>query len=324
MKTRLIVYPLLLLALLLLWAQFTQPILPIDNSGAVVNADPGRLRSQVSTLSRQFYPRHQGHPENLARLADYILDTLQQTGADVSLHSFEVSGERYSNVYARFGPDTTERIVVGAHYDTAGEQPGADDNASGVAGLLELAQLLKHTQLPLRVELAAYTLEEPPYFRTADMGSARHVKRLQQEGAQIRLMISLEMIGYFSDEPGSQRFPMPILRLFYPDEGNFIAVIGRFLQGRYARAVKRAMRGASPLPVYSLNAPSRVSGVDYSDHLNFWNAGLPAVMITDTAFYRYNGYHRSTDTPERLDYRRMAMVVDGVYAAVLAVADAGP
>ena len=321
MKTRLIIYPLLLIALFALWLQVTQPIFQVDNSVAVVSTDHQRLRTHVETISQDFYPSDEGHPENLANLAAYIQSAFEYTGADVTRHTFKVNGNNYSNVYAAFGPATQDRIIVGAHYDTVPGTPGADDNASGIAGLIELAHLLKNTALPMRVELAAYTLEEPPYFYTPQMGSAQHVKLLQQENVKVRMMFALEMIGYFSDEPDSQHLPMPFLSLLYPDEGNFIMVAGQFLDGANVRIIKRTMRGASPLPVYSINAPGNVLGMNLSDHVSFWNADLPAVMITDTAFYRYDGYHSPTDTADRLDYERMAMVVEGVYAAVLAMAD---
>jgi hypothetical protein len=172
----------------------------------------------------------------------------------------------------------------------------------------------------MQVDLVAYTLEEPPYFRTPMMGSAVHARSLKQQGHAVRAMVALEMIGYFSDAPNSQSFPSPILKLFYPTKGNFIAIVGKVGQGAVVRRAKRAMRGASALPVYSINAPRFVPGVDFSDHLQYWAAGYQAVMITDTAFYRNPRYHTAHDTPETLDYTRMAMVVQGVYAAVLAFA----
>lgn len=321
MKKVLVTFLLLLAAAIALWAQVTQPIFPVDNKNAELRVDPQRLRDHVEMLSETFYPRNEENAENLARVAMYIKKVFEEIGVDVSLQTFKTNGREYSNVIASVGPDTEERIIVGAHYDTAGALPGADDNASGVAGLLELARLLKDTPLPLRVDLAAYTLEEPPYFRNEQMGSAHHVKLLQEQGARVRMMLALEMIGYFSDEPGSQWYPLPGMYLSYPRVGNYIAVVGKFFGGANVRTIKRAMREASPLPVYSLNAPSSVPGVDFSDHLNFWKAGMPAVMITDTAFYRNAEYHSPGDTADRLDYTRMAMVVQGVYAAVLALAD---
>jgi Zn-dependent M28 family amino/carboxypeptidase len=231
-----------------------------------------------------------------------------------------VDGKSYRNVIAQLGPDTAERIVVGAHYDTAGPLPGADDNASGVAGLIELAHLLGKQQLPMRVELVAFTLEEPPYFRTTGMGSSVHAESLRKQNIRVRAMLCLEMIGYFSDVANSQHFPAAILQALYPSKGNFISVVGRFGEGLLVRRVKSAMRKASPLPVHSINAPSFVPGVDFSDQLNYWAAGYDAVMITDTAFYRNPNYHTAYDTAEKLDYKRMGRVVEGVYAAVLELA----
>jgi Zn-dependent M28 family amino/carboxypeptidase len=260
------------------------------------------------------------HIENLDRVAAYIKEELSQTTPHVSEQAYRVQGKTYRNVAAHFGPESEERIIVGAHYDTAGPLPGADDNASGVAGLIELARLLGRQQLPLRVELVAFSLEEPPYFRTTAMGSSVHAESLRNQNVQVRAMISLEMIGCFSDAPDSQHFPIGVLSAFYPSKGNFIGVVGRLGDGLLARKMKSAMRDATPLPVYSINAPRFVPGVDFSDQLNYWNAGYGAVMITDTAFYRNRNYHTAEDTADKLDYKRMAMVVEGVYAAVMELA----
>jgi Zn-dependent M28 family amino/carboxypeptidase len=302
------------------WAWVTQPLSANVNMNvsSVVSVEPARLEAHVRMLSEAFFPRDEGHPENLDRAAAYIRQEFERAKGKVSEQPYEVAGNTYRNVTALFGPDTRERIVVGAHYDTAGEQPGADDNASGVAGLVELAHLLGTVSLPLRVELVAFTLEESWYFGTSQMGSAMHAQSLQQQGIAVRVMFSLEMIGYFTDAPNSQSFPVSLLRAFYPSRGNFIAVVSKLDQGLVVRRVKKAMRSASPLPVYSLNAPRFVPGIDFSDHRNYWRAGYDAVMITDTAFYRNKNYHTVRDTPDTLDYQRMAMVVQGVYAAVLA------
>jgi Zn-dependent M28 family amino/carboxypeptidase len=186
-----------------------------------------------------------------------------------------------------------------------------------VAGLIELALALA-AQPPARpVELVAYTLEEPPFFRSAAMGSMQHARALHEAGTEVALMISLEMIGTFSDAPGSQRYPVPGLSLIYPDQGNFIAIVSRVQDIAATRALKASMRGATPLPVRSINAPPALVGVDFSDHLSYWTHGYPAVMVTDTAFYRNEHYHQPTDTADRLDYRRMAQVVEGVAAFAL-------
>jgi hypothetical protein len=306
--------------LLAVWFWITQPLFSSPKPLATLSVDPARLEAHVRMLSTQLHPRDEGHPENLDRAAAYIRAECQRAGGVVFEQPYEVNGRTYRNVTAFFGPETSERIVIGAHYDTAGALPGADDNASGVAGLIELAQLLGKQQLPMRVELVAFTLEEPPYFRTEQMGSAIHAASLRKQSVDVRVMISLEMIGYFSDEPESQNFPAPFLGAFYPSRGNFIAVVGTLGEGLLVRRVKAAMRRASPLSVYSINAPSSVPGVDFSDQLNYWNAGYDAVMITDTAFLRNQNYHTVYDTPDRLDYQRMAMVVEGVYAAVIVLA----
>jgi len=298
----------------------TQPLLSIATPNTQRIVDPSRLEAHVRKLSVELAPRDESHIENLDRVAAYIKSEFSQTGASVSEQPYRVQGKSYRNVIAQFGAESAERIIIGAHYDTAGPLPGADDNASGVAGLIELARLLGKQHLPLRVELVAFSLEEPPYFRTTSMGSSVHAESLRKQNIRVRAMFSLEMIGYFSDAPNSQHFPVGVLSAFYPLTGNFISLVGRPSEGLLVRQTKAAMRSASPLPVYSINAPTFVVGVDFSDQLSYWNAGYSAVMITDTAFYRNRNYHTVQDTEEKLDYHRMAMVVEGVYAAVAELA----
>jgi len=276
--------------------------------------DPARLEAHVKKLSVDFYPRSFEHRVNLERTAAYIEGQFKEAGAQVSTQEIAVQGERYKNVIARFGPERGRLLVLGAHYDSHGKTPGADDNASGIAGLLELARLLGQSRPSRPVELVAYTLEEPPHFRTQHMGSVWHARALKAEGREVELMLSLEMIGYFSDRPGSQAYPTALMKLGYPDRGNFIALVGRFGDFGLSRSVKAVMAGASELPVYSLNAPSLVQGVDFSDHRSYWAQGYPALMVTDTAFMRNRNYHGAGDTFDKLDYRRMAMVVQAVYA----------
>ncbi|MGH9754088.1 MAG: M28 family peptidase [Blastocatellia bacterium] len=319
LKAMLYILAAALFLIIVLCLYVTQPLIRSANISAPVSVDPKRLEAHVRTLAETFVPRDESHPENLDRCAAYIRREFESANARVSEQPFTVAGKTYRNVIAHFGPETKEMVVVGAHYDTAGPLPGADDNASGVAGLLELARLLDNARLPIRVELVAYTLEEPPFFRSKQMGSAMHAKALKRDGAVVRVMFSLEMIGYFSDARDSQRFPSSVLSLFYPTKGNFISVIGKMGEGMLVRKIKKAMAGATSLPVYSINAPRLIPGVDFSDHLNYWQEGYPAVMITDTAFYRNANYHTISDRAERLDYRRMGQVVEGVYAAVVDV-----
>jgi len=310
----------LVVLLVVLWFWVTQPLFVQPKTVARVSVDPARLEAHVRMLSEQLSPRDESHPENLDRVAAYLKKEFEAAKAVVSEQPFQVQGKTYRNVIAQFGPDTSERIVVGAHYDSAGPFPGADDNASGVAGLIELARLLGQVPPAIHMELVAFTLEEPPYFRTQQMGSAIHAASLVKQGVRVRAMLALEMIGYFNDAPGSQKLPASFLAASYPSQGNFIGVVGTFGEGLLVRRVKGAMREGSALPVYSISAPSFIPGVDFSDHLNYRQAGYAAVMITDTAFYRNQNYHAASDRAQTLDYQRMAMVVEGIYAAVLALA----
>ncbi|HEY8227208.1 MAG TPA: M28 family peptidase [Pyrinomonadaceae bacterium] len=317
MKLMLLLCLVFVCAIVFAWFWITQPEWSATASDHSALFDAARLEQHVRKLSTDFSPRDESHPENLDRVAAYIREEFQRAGGVVSDQPYTVNNKIYRNVVATFGPDVNECVIVGAHYDTAGPLPGADDNASGIAGLVELATLLRTANLKSRVELVAFTLEEPPYFRSAAMGSAVHASSLRKQGARVKAMLSLEMIGYFSDATGSQHFPTPLFAWLYPNQGNFIAVAGRLREGLLVRRVKAAMRGGSRLPVYSINAPTLVAGIDFSDQLNYWQAGYPAVMITDTAFYRNPNYHSPGDTPEKLDYKRMAMVVEGVYSAVV-------
>lgn len=316
----LLVVLIFLLLLVGFWFCVTQPLLSGASPNPERTVDPSRLQAHVRKLSVEFSPRDESHLENLDRVAAYIKDEFSQTTAFVTEQLYRVQGKSYRNVIAQFGPESEERIVVGAHYDTAGPLPGADDNASGVAGLIELARLLGRQQPPMRVELVAFSLEEPPYFGTTGMGSSVHAESLRKQNIRVRAMFSLEMIGCFSDAPYSQHFPVGILGALYPSTGNFISVVGRLSDWSLVRRTKAAMGNASPLPVYSINAPTFVPGIDFSDQLNYWHAGYSAVMITDTAFYRNSNYHTAQDTEEKLDYKRMAMVVEGVYATVTELA----
>ena len=286
------------------------------NRPSAVTVDAARLKAHVGTLSEALHPRDWTHVDNLAKCADYIATHFTNAGAAVQSQVFDVEGRQYRNVIGRFGVGKGAKVIIGAHYDTCGRTPGADDNASGVATLIELAYLLGRDAPAREVELVAYALEEPPFFRTQSMGSAVHAKSIAGEKATITGVIVLEMVGYFRDERGSQSYPAILLRLMYPDRGNFIAVAGPWDQGDWIKTVKVGMKGATDLPVYSIRAPTIVPGVDFSDHLNYWPYGIKAVMITDTAFYRNKAYHTTGDTANRLDYSRMSKVVVAVFEAI--------
>lgn len=298
--------------------QVTQPWTTVIRSSPVARADAIRLERDVRELSQRYPGRNASQPAVLEGAAAHVEARLAQWGLPVESQRFEVRGQSFRNLVVRLGPDTPDVVVVGAHYDVFGNLPGADDNASGVAGLLELARLLKGRPLARRVELVAYTNEEPPFFRTRSMGSAVHAAGLRDAGKRVPLMLSLECIGYFADTPGSQLHPVRLMDALYPTTGHFIALVGFYRDGAVSRQVKAAMAGATALPVHSINAPGFVLGVDFSDHLNYASDGFVGMMVTDTAFYRNRAYHTAQDTWDRLDYVRMAQVVDAVAAAVMA------
>ncbi|MDF1751202.1 MAG: M28 family peptidase [Verrucomicrobiales bacterium] len=302
--------------LLFIWVFLAQPSLK-RSSPSDVSVSPVNLEAHVRKLAIEFSPRNAAHIGNTNRTADYIKQQFEGIYAPgVSEQRFQVGSYRYRNVSLLIGNPEDERIVIGAHYDGFGPYQAADDNASGVAGLIELARLCANHDFGTAIEFVAYPLEEPPYFGTGNMGSARHASDIAAQGRACRFMISLEMIGYFSDEPDSQKYPHPLLYLFYPSKGNFITVVGNTENRRLTKSIKTGMKGATSLKVRSLCGPASIPGIDFSDHRNYWATGVPAVMVTDTAFYRNLAYHTSGDTADRLDYKKMAMVVVGVYEAL--------
>lgn len=306
----------LLLASLGVVSCVTQPLVrPIASRD--VNVDSIALEHHVRVLAVTLHPRSVDHPANLDRAADYVLAQLRATGAATAEQIVEADGKQFRNLIARFGPREGPLIVIGAHYDSCGDTPGADDNASGVAGLLELARLLALQPPKHAVELVAYTLEEPPYFRTDSMGSHWHARELKRANREVRLMLSLEMIGFYRDGKKSQAYPLSALKMLYPDEGNFIGIVAPLGDFTATRRVKGLFQGASDLPVVSINAPRTLQGVDFSDHASYWRFGMPAMMITDTSFFRNPNYHEVSDTPETLDYVRMAKVVRAVHAVAM-------
>jgi hypothetical protein len=289
------------------------------NQPSTAAVDPERLRAHVVKLSEEFHPRAYTDAENLARCADYIADEFASAGLVVSRQPYEAMGYTFDNVIGRLPGKAAGTIVVGAHYDAYGRTPGADDNASGVAGLIELAYLLRDADLAHSLELVAYCTEEPPFFAGDGMGSVHHARSLADGDETVVAVLVLEMIGYYSDKRWSQGYPLLMLHLFYPSRGNFIGIVGNTKQRALLKRVKWAMRGSTKLPVRSACIPSFVQGVDFSDHRSYWPHGIPAVMITDTAFYRNRHYHGADDTADTLDYHRMAHVVVGVYEAVKAM-----
>lgn len=301
-----------------IWMYLAQPTFS-DSPASAVRVDGNQLRQHVVVLSETFYPRSFAYRQNLINVIDYIKRHFESAGGTVSIQEFTASeqdlGEviiprqNYANLSCVFGKGKGRKVIIGAHYDSFEDTPGADDNASGVAGLIELAYLFQKNPPDREIELVAYSLEEPPFFATDEMGSYVHAKSTAENSVQPVGVIVLEMIGYFTDEPESQTYPAPGLGAIYPQKGDFITVVGNTDQRDFTRRVKILMKGRTPLPVYSLVGPSSLRGVDFSDHRNYWKFGINAVMITDTSFYRNPNYHRPEDTANTLDYDRMSQVV---------------
>lgn len=247
----------------------------------------------------------------------YIFGELYEVCDTVIIQPFTVYDDIYFNVIGRIGKKNAPKIIVGAHYDVCGDQPGADDNASGVAGLLELARLFSNVKSNYQLEFVAYSLEEPPFFKTEQMGSYIHARSLSESNDKVVGMVCLDMIGYFDSDLNSQNFPLKTLKLFYGTKGNFITVVQKFNNGKFGRQFNRQMKNAGFIPTKSFKAPKIVEGVDFSDHLNYWKFGYSAVMVTNTAFYRNHNYHEVTDTIDTLDIYRMCLVIDEVYLSIL-------
>ncbi len=242
-------------------------------------------------------------------------------GYDVAVQSYQAAGVLSENLEAtRTGQSRPSEIVlIGAHYDSVQGSPGANDNASGVAALLEISREFAQLTPDCSVRFVAFVNEEPPFFYWDQMGSMVYAKAARARSDDIKLMVSLEMLGCYSDEPGSQSYPLP-LRFFYPDRGNFIAFVANLRSRKPLHRLVAAFRAHSDFPAESLATFEFIPGVAWSDQLSFWREGYPGLMVTDTAFYRYAYYHTALDTPEKLNYPAMARVVLGLQQAVATVA----
>ncbi len=285
------------------------------NGQITLHSDTGRIRNDLVRITKTDRPRNYQNLNALNYVADYIFNELRQGCDTVYFQEYQVNGSTYKNVIGKKGKNKPGKIIIGAHYDAAGNQEGADDNASGVSGLLELSRLISNEDLKYQIEFVAYTLEEPPFFRTDNMGSHIHARSLSDKQEQITGMICLEMIGYFSDEKNSQDYPISALKLLYGTKGNFITVVQKTENGAFGPTFSRIMKKQKRIRTISFKG-SDVAGIDFSDHLNYWRYNYPAVMITNTAFFRNKNYHKSTDKLETLDLYRMALVIDEVFLAI--------
>lgn len=280
-----------------------------------------RLEQHVRQLAGVIGERNVHRPQALDAARRYIEQTWQQQGYTVSAQEYRVGELPCANLeVTRPGTRHPEQILlVGAHYDTVLGSPGANDNGSGVAALLELSRLLGKVAPEITIRFVAFTNEEAPFFFTNRQGSRRYAKRARKNGDDIRLMIALETIGCYASAPGSQQYP-PLFRLFYPDRGDFIALVSNLRSRRVMRRLAKAFRSVSDFPLEHVATFSAVPGVAWSDHLSFWHHGYRALMVTDTAFYRYPHYHSPEDTPDKLDYAGLAQVTEGLAGAIALIA----
>lgn len=289
-------------------------------------ASPGekRLAADVQALVGGIGPRNYAHPAGLARAEAFMKKSLIGAGYSVEEQPYVVRPPGMSidvpmrNFIATLpgASSAAPVLVIGAHYDTALETPGADDNASGSAALLELARRFKGKSGAVEVRFVAYGSEEPPFFGTKQMGSAFHARSLKAEGRAVLGMVSLEMLGYYDDAPNSQKYP-PLLSLFYPSRGNFIGAVSNIRSRGFLRRFSKVFTPTNNLLVVSASLPGWITEIGLSDHKCYWDEGFPALILTDTSFLRYTHYHMTTDTPEKLDYARMNDVVNGLEAAIV-------
>jgi Zn-dependent M28 family amino/carboxypeptidase len=284
-----------------------------------------RLHTHVDRLAGLIGPRHLGLPTSLDAAAALIQREFENLGDRVERQVYRVNGLDATNlIVERRGTRYPQEIaILGAHYDTVPGTPGADDNASAVAAMLEVARLLQQHPIERTLRFVAFTCEEPPYFYTDSMGSQVYARRCRQRGENIVGMLCLEMIGYYSTEPDSQLMPPKIprfLRPAFPKRGDFLAAVGNLRSISLGWAFRRGFKRAVRFPLYSISLPEAVNEIRLSDNSSFWDQGYPALMLTDTSFLRNPHYHADTDTPNTLDYARMARATLGIAGGVARLA----
>ncbi|MFL6501712.1 MAG: M28 family peptidase [Candidatus Udaeobacter sp.] len=298
------------------------------------------LRSDVQKLAGEIGERNMSHYAQLTAAADFIEDSFSRAGLRTRRDSYEIRGQPCHNIEAEisgsqqgaaFAEATAAKaavspghrslgeggspppiIIIGAHYDSVFGSPGANDNGTGVAATLALARRFASTKPKQMLRFVAFVNEEPPYFLSGEMGSQVYARRCKERGDNISAMVSLETIGYFSDAPDSQTYPSPGLGLFYPNVGNFIGFVSNVNSRALLRHVIALFRQYAKIPSEGASLPAFIPGVSWSDQWSFWQHGYRALMVTDTAPFRYPYYHSSSDTPDKLDYDRFTLVVSGM------------
>lgn len=276
-----------------------------------------RIGKTVHRLAEEIGPRNVEHLPPLEKAAKAIERRWRRQGLKVEREEVPTGEQVVHNLIAEL-PGTTragEIVVVGAHYDTAGSTPGADDNASGVAALLELSRRFSKRSMPRTIRFVAFVNEEPPHFQTDRMGSVVNAKATRARGDNVVAMLSLETLGYYTDEPGTQAYP-PVVSSLYPSEGNFVAFVSNLGSRDLVRRCVELFRDHAQFPSEGIAAPDFVTGIGWSDHWAFYREGYPAVMVTDTAPFRNPHYHEDTDRVEVVSPEHVARVVDGLEAVI--------
>jgi len=273
----------------------------------------GNLRSHIFMLAGEIGERNIWLPQKLDAAAAYIEKTWQKQNFVIQRQEYEARGVKSANLIIEIPGNSlsSQIVIVGAHYDSVMGSPGANDNGSGVASLLEISRLLSRTKNSRTIRLVAFTNEEPPFFLRRDMGSRVYASRSRHRQEDIVGMLSLETMGYYSEAPNSQEYPFPF-SFFYPNTANFIGFVGDIRSRHLVRLCLEAFRRTTKFPSEGTAAPGWITGIGWSDHWSFWREGFRAIMITDTAFFRYEHYHTRQDTPEKIDYDRLARVTKGL------------
>lgn len=287
------------------------PLPPLTAAQAEIR---DRLHAHIQELAGKIRERNTRRPRALEQAAQYIQQDLQRLGYQPQLQTYESDRQQVSNIeIEKRGIERPDEIVViGAHYDTVSGTPGANDNGTGVGAVLELARMARETAFTRTLRLLFFVNEEPPFFQTQQMGSLQYAQRCRDRREDIVAMLSLETIGYYSDEPNSQQYPSGLSGAF-PDRGDFVAFVANFASEPLLHSVLAAFRKHVDFPAIGAAVPTDIPGVAWSDQWAFWENEYPAIMLTDTAPFRYRHYHAPSDTPEKVNYDRTARVVDGVW-----------
>ncbi len=285
------------------------------------NPEAPRLLAHVEMLAGTIGERNVWRYDGLQRAAEYIEAEFTRYGYAPRRQTYEVSRVPVSNIESSVTGTSHphEIVLLGAHYDTVSGCPGANDNGTGVAALLELSRRFAGRPQARTIRFVAFVNEEPPFFHTDNMGSVVHARAARARGDNIVGMMALETMGYYSSVKGSQTYPQPIA-MMYPDVGNFIGFVANLASTRMMMRARRAFKARTPFPLQSAAAPASIPGVGWSDQWAFWEAGYPGMMVTDTAPYRYPWYHTADDTPDKISADKVAHVVDGLEHVVAVLA----